>query len=177
MRDLIIGTATLATDTSFHDDRYECIAWWRCIRCQPQTVNLVLSDYIGSQTLHIAFQGITKDANFTSYCGGVAYGNYNKQDDLDRQVKFNAMLRVYAVMNSAFAGLTFDSRYSLSLDPDIIGVLAFDFEHKTGLQTHYRLIPMETLPQVKDAWTKIVQYKNVRQLDIPPVLSSSTTTH
>lgn len=114
-----VGRVTISAPTSF-EERFEFAAWWQTVECAPQSATLyaILAgaatpyDYKRSElrkggpvdfrsALHVpayyigySFDGIVKDADFTSHFGGVPYGGSNAERYVGRPARHSA--RPYA---------------------------------------------------------------------------------
>lgn len=80
---LRVGTITLKVPTAFRK-LYECAAWYRDVRCLPQTVDLYVSSMSGGQPYFMSwrFEGTIVDEYFQSLWCGVPVGKAYKAEHI-----------------------------------------------------------------------------------------------
>lgn len=107
-----IGTIT-TTESTTRRVGYECAAWFRDVRCEPQTSDLYLTRTPEGRPsmLHWGLSGVTVDASFLSLWAGVPISG--KDDAGKRAVgeEYAVPVSVYVHSLPKLAGVTLDEGY------------------------------------------------------------------
>lgn len=133
----IVGTVTLNREYAFRDASYETAAWWREIRCGPQTVPITAYDVekgrVGG-SVYAGFSGAVVEDYFPSLWGGVPVSSkpYDTRQHAGQQAEARWSCYAYEFVKLLLdGGASEDGLYTVALDQ------SFEIRREFHFQTHW----------------------------------------